>query len=419
MAAAPITGDAPVLFLSNNFPPEVNALANRTWEHARQWSSAGGQVAVIAGPPHFPEGRVYDGYRNALTRETFEGVEVLRVPMYVHPNEGFLRRTLSYVSYMVSAALFSGRTKFEPGVVAASSPQFFAGLAGNLVSRWMGLPFVLEIRDLWPESIVDVGAMKRGVLVSALERIESFLYRSADQIVVVSPAFRDHIEARGVPADRITVLPNGIDVDWFAESIPAAEVMELKKELEVEGRFIASYIGTVGMAHGVGVMLEAARACPDPDVVFVVVGPGAGSRALRDEADALGLTNVRIIEKQPRERIRSYYAMSDVSVVHLRDLPAFRKVIPSKMFESMAMRRPLILGVAGQAADILEAAGAGVSMRPEDAGSLIEAVLRLKEDPILRERFASNGETYVRANFDRREIARRYWQLLQEVAARA
>jgi glycosyltransferase involved in cell wall biosynthesis len=235
----------------------------------------------------------------------------------------------------------------------------------------------------------------------------------------VSPAFRDHIEAHDVPSHRITVLPNGVDVDWFAEPVRPAEVADLKKELHVEGRFIASYIGTVGMAHGVHVMLEAARACPDPDVIFLVVGLGAEWQALRGEAESLGLTNVRIIEKQPRERIRSYYAISDVSVVHLRDLPAFRKVIPSKMFESMAMRCPLILGVDGQAAEILEAAGAGLRIRQEDAGSLIEAVLRLKEDPILRERFASNGETFVRANFDRREIARRYWQLLQEVAANA
>jgi len=408
---------APVLFLSANFPPEVNALANRTWGHAREWASRGGEVEVVTGPPHFPEGRVYGGYRNRRSRERLDGVDILRVPMYVAANEGFLRRTLGYVSFMVSAAWFVGRLERDPGVVVASTPQFFAGLAGWLVSRRLRRPFVLEVRDLWPESIVQVGAMRRGLLIRALERLEGFLYRSADHVIVVSPAFRDHIAARGVEAGRITVLPNGIDPGWRDLRPSEADVEALRAEHGLEGRFVASYIGTVGMAHGVEVMLEAARRCSDAEVVFLVVGAGAEWQSLRDAARSEDLANLRVIEKQPRDRIPLFYAFSDVSVVHLRDRPAFRKVIPSKMFESMAMRVPIVLGVRGQAAEILEAAGAGIGVEPENPDALLATILDLKRDPALRRRMGEAGAAHVRAHYDRRKIACRYWDLLQSVAA--
>lgn len=412
-------GSAPVLFLSNYFPPEVNALASRTWEHAREWSAGGGEVEVVAGPPHFPEGHVYEGYFNRLTRERLDGVEVLRVPMYITPNSGFYRRTLSYVSYMLSAIWHVRRLRLSPGVVVASSPQFFAGLAGWLVSRRLKLPFVLEIRDLWPESIVDVGAMRRGPVIRALEWLETRLYGAADHVVIVSPAFRDHIESRGVPADRITVLPNGVDLGSFEQPVPRGDIEALRGELGLQGCFVASYIGTVGMAHGVEVLLAAARECPDPELAFLIVGAGAEWQTLHDVAVAEGLDNLRVIEKQPRERMRLFYAASDVSIVHLKDRQAFRKVIPSKMFEAMAMRRPIVLGVRGQAREILESAGAGIAVPPEDAGALLAAVLDLKHDAAQRERFGTAGQAHACEYYDRRDIARRYWELLQRIAAGA
>lgn len=412
-----MTAMQPVLLLSNNFPPESNALAARTWEHSREWARMGGTVEVLAGVPHFPEGSVYEGYRNKLTREVWEGVKVLRVPMFIHPNTGFVRRTLSYLSYMVSAFLYSGRVCHSPGVVVASSPQFFAALAGLLVSRWKGVPFVLEVRDLWPESIVDVDMMERGALIGWLERLETFLYQSADHVVVVSPSFREHVEQRGVASGAVSVLPNGVDLKEFEQDPPPAELAALEAELGLKDRFVASYIGTVGLAHGIEVLFEAARRCTDPDVSFLIVGAGAEWQRLHDLAEATGLGNLLVIEKQPREQIRLYYAASDVSIVHLKDRPAFRKVIPSKMFESMAMRRPLVLGVRGQAREILETAGAGIAVRPDDANELLAAVLRLKGDPELCERFGEAGAAHVRQHYDRRVIARRYWALLQSVAA--
>lgn len=411
------SSDRPVLFLSNYFPPETNALANRTWEHARVWAEAGGEIEVVAGPPHFPEGVVYDGYANVLSRERVEGVDVLRVPIFVARNRGFVRRALSFVSYLATTTWYADRVIRRPGVVVASSPQFFAGIAGRFVSARLRAPFVLEVRDLWPESIVDVGAMQPGLVIRALERVESWLYRTADHVVVVSPAFQAHIACRGVPESRISVLPNGVDLGGFAADVPAGEIAALRAELGLTGRFVASYIGTVGMAHGVDVLVEAAAACPDPEVAFVVVGAGAQWDELRARAADQRLENLLVLEKQPRERIRTFYAMADLSLVLLKDRPAFRKVIPSKMFESMGMRIPIVLGVLGQAAEILRDSGAGLVVTPEDPDALLAAVLELKSDPERRRRMGQAGAEHVRNAYDRREIARRYWDLLQSVAA--
>jgi glycosyltransferase involved in cell wall biosynthesis len=409
----------PVLFLSNYFPPEVNALARRTFDHAKLWAEHGGVVGVIAGPPHFPEGRVHEGYGNRLTAEQVEGIQVLRVPMLVRPNRGFALRTLSYLSYMASAVLFSGRCVPDAGVVVASSPQFFAGLAGAVVARRRGVPFVLEVRDLWPESILAVGAMRRSWLVDVLERLETALYHAADRIVVVSPAFRDHIEARGVSPERIVVLPNGIVPEEFGTDPSAPEVDELRAELGLEDRFIVSYVGTVGMAHGLEVVVEAARLCPDPEVRFVVVGAGAGRAELKRRREDLGLDTVLLLDRQPRERVPLFHALSDVAVVPLRDRPAFRKVIPSKLLEAMGAGRPVVLGVGGQARAILEEAGGGIAVPPEDPRALLEAVLRLKSDPGRRAEMGHAGREHVRSRYDRRTIARSYWELLQQVARRA
>jgi len=408
----------PVLFLSNYFPPEVNALARRTFDHGRIWAGDGGDVGVVAGPPQFPEGRVHAGYRNRLTEERVEGMRVLRVPMFVRPNRGFALRTLSYLSYMVSAVLFSGRVVPDAGVVVASTPQLFAGFAGTLVARRRGVPFVLEVRDLWPESILAVDAMRSSWLVDVLERLETALYRAADRIVVVSPAFRGHIEARGIPTERIVVLPNGIVPEEYATDPSGPEARVLRTQLGLEDRFVVSYVGTVGMAHGLEVVVEAARLCPDPDVRFLVVGTGAARRELERRREELQLDNVVLVDRQPRERVPLFQALSNVALVPLRDRPAFQKVIPSKLLEAMGAGLPVVLGVGGQARAILEEAGGGIGVPPEDPAALLEAVLRLKEDPTLRARLGESGRAYVRERYDRGAIAKTYWRFLQEVANR-
>ena len=404
-----------ILFLSNYFPPEVNAPATRLHEHARQWVADGHAVDVLTSVPNFPEGEVYDGYENRLTEETRDGIRATRVPMYASSNEGVIGRVLSYLSFMLSACWYAGRVP-TPDVVVATSPQFFAALAGFWVSWTKGVPFVLEIRDLWPESVVAVGAMDRNLVIRFFEWIERVLYREADHIVVVTDAFKDAIAEKGIARDKISVIKNGIETDWWERPLDEERLATLRREHDLQGKFVASYIGTIGMAHRADVLLKAAQRCEDPDIVFMVVGTGAKRDELAARQEEEQLDNFRLVDKVPKETVPYLLALTDTGVVHLRDNPLFETVIPSKIFEAMATRTPIVLGVRGEARQIVEEAGAGIPIPPEDPEALVEAVRRLKEHPALHEEMAENAYDHVRAYYDRTGLARNYAALLERVA---
>lgn len=406
-----------ILFVSNYFPPEVNAPAIRLHEHARQWVTDGHSVDVLTSVPNFPEGEVHGEYENRLTEETWDGIRVTRVPMYVSPNEGVLRRALSYVSFMLSACWYAGRLP-TPDVLVATSPQFFAAIAGYVIAWRKDIPFVLEIRDLWPESIVAVGAMGRNIVIRFFEWLEKALYDAADGIVVVTDSFKEVIAGKGIPRRKISVIKNGINPNDWDAPLAESRLEELERKHNLEGKFVTSYIGTIGMAHRADILLEAARRCDDPEVVFMVVGAGARREELEARQDELQLDNFRLVDKVPKETVPYLLALSDVSVVHLREDPLFETVIPSKMFEAMATRTPLLLGVRGEARTIVENAGAGIPVPPEDPDALVEGVLHLKERPELRRQMGKNGRQHVRTHYNRKVLSREYAVLLQSVAGK-
>ena len=406
-----------ILFLSNYFPPEVNAPATRLHEHARQWVADGHTVDVLTSVPNFPEGEVYEGYENRLTEEERDGIRVTRVPMYISPNEGVIQRVLSYLSFMLSACWYAGRLP-TPDVLVATSPQFFAALAGYVVAWRKDVPFVLEIRDLWPESIVAVGAMSRNVIIRFLEWVERVLYRKAEHIVVVTDSFEEAIAEKDIARNKISVIKNGIETAWWDEPLDEERLAELQHEHALEGKFVASYIGTIGMAHRADILLEAARRCDDPDIVFMVVGTGAKKDELAARQAELELDNFRLVDKVPKEQVPYLLALTDTSVVHLRDDPLFETVIPSKIFEAMATGTPIVLGVRGESQRIVETAEAGLPIPPEDPDALAEAVRHLEEHPELHAEMAENAYRHVRAHYDRKGLAREYAALLERIAGK-
>ena len=405
-----------ILFLTHNFPPETNALASRTYEHAKLWVKMGHQVEVVTCAPNHPKGRLYPGYRNALfQREQIDGICVVRVWTFLAANEGIVLRSLNYLSFLLSGALQSIRLQ-RPDVVVSSSPQMFSGLVGYPVSRFKRAPWILEIRDLWPESIVAVGAVERGRFIRALEAVERFAYRKADHIVSVTNSFLRHFDALSVPRDKVSVVTNGADLDLFAEPVrdPA-----LAAELGLTGKFVVAYVGTHGMAHALGTVLQAADRLRDrDDVRFLLVGSGAEQASLRARRDAMRLENVVMLDQQPRSRMPAIWGLAGASVVHLRNTPLFRTVIPSKIFEAMAMGIPILLGVEGEAATIVTEANAGLLFEPENADALAAAVRRLADDRVQAAALGENGRRAAHEKFDRRGLAERYLALLERVARR-
>lgn len=404
-----------ILFLTHYFFPEGNAPATRAYEATRRFAARGHEVAVVTGVPNVPDGVVYDGYRNrALQRENVEGVEVVRVWTYLAPNKGTARRILNYLSFMVSATVASLLGP-RPDVVVASSPQFFCGWAGVLASRLRRAPLVLEIRDLWPESIVAVGAMKDSRLIRMLEWLERRMYAAAHAIVTVGDGYRRELEARGVPAERISVIPNGIDGAVFQ---PRPDDGRVRDEWQLGSRFVCAYVGTIGMGCGLDVVLRAARRLREEgrdDVRFLLVGDGAVREDLEAEARAEGLSAVVFTGRLPKARMPEVLAAADACLVHLTRTPLFRTVLPSKIFEAAAMAKPIVLGVEGFAADLVGRAGAGICIEPENEAQLLEAVTRLAADRALAHKLGESGLEHLGRPYDWSGLAQTYLAKLEGV----
>ena len=398
-----------VLFLTDNFPPEVNAPATRTFEHCVEWVRAGADVTVITCAPNFPSGRVFDGYRNRLYQtEIVEGIRVVRVWSYVASNSGFARPILDFMSFACSAFVAGLFEDFD--ILVATSPQFFTTFAGSALAGFRQRPWVFELRDLWPESIVATGAMGRGPIVDVLERMELALYRDARLVVAVTDAFKANLMERGIDGRKVAVVTNGVYASHFR---PAAGTDGTRPD----GPFVVGYIGTHGMAHGLEVALGAAEALADEPFHFVFVGEGATKEALVEEAARRGLTNVEFRPPVSRDRVPRLLEEIDVALVPLRAARAFTTVIPSKIFEAAAARRPIVLGVEGQAKELTDNFGAAVSFPPESVPGLTEALRRVAGDREFYEAL-QGGCDRLAAKYSRGNLAQQMLLELRRVSRR-
>jgi glycosyltransferase involved in cell wall biosynthesis len=368
-----------ILFLTENFPPETNASATRVYERACFWVRWGHDVTVVTTAPNFPQGRLYEGYRNRWRQtETVDGIRVVRVKSFIAPNRGTVLRMLDFLSFMITGTVAACR-EARPDVVAATSPQFFAAVAGWLVGALRRVPFVFELGDIWPASIVAVGALKQSLALRMMERFELFLYRRAASVAALTPAFKRNLTRRGIDPSKIAVVINGVDLDRYG---PAARDPDFSRAWGIEGAFVVGYVGTHGMAHGLANVLDAAERLRDrPEVRFMLVGDGAERDGLIRSAGERGIDNVVFVPPQPKESMPVVWSVCDVALVHLRDLEAFTEVIPSKTFEAMAMGLPVLLAAPeGEASRILAEDGAGVHVPAEDPDALARAVKDLADD---------------------------------------
>jgi colanic acid biosynthesis glycosyl transferase WcaI len=411
-----------ILYVSQYFPPEMGAPAARASELTRHWAEQGHDVTVLTGFPNHPTGRVpaeyCDEFRQLVTLEQIDGVNVVRTWLWPLPNRKAYERMLNYSSFFLSSAM-TGMFLSRPDVVIASSPQLLVGLSGWWLAFCKRVPFVFEVRDLWPESLAAVGmGGDKSLMHRALAKIAGFLYRKSNHIVVVTAAFKDHlIKHWQTPPGKISVIENGVETSLFS---PQNTNPALRRELGAEGKFVVSYIGTMGMAHGLESVIEAATRMQytTPEVLFLLLGEGAEKENILAMARSRNLTNLRFVGQQPRETIPHYIAASDACLVLLKKADLFKTVIPTKMLEFMSCARPVILGVEGQAKKIIEESQAGICIEPESADDLMRAVTRLASDPGLRESLGRNGRHYIQRRFSRRSTAAAYLDVLESLLER-
>lgn len=397
----------------------MGAPAARASELARHWAAAGHDVAVLTGFPNHPTGVVPPEWQPRLRRltdhEKIDDVDVYRTWLWPLPNRKAHERMRNYASFCISAAL-RGLTLPRPDVIIASSPQLLVGISGWWLGFARQIPFVFEVRDLWPESLTAVGiGGEDSLLHQTLAAIAKFLYQRSDRIVVVTPAFKDHlIERWGVPAEKIDIVENGVETELFAPASLSAS-REIRRQLGAESKFLACYIGTMGNAHGLETLLDAAAQLQNSNVRFLLIGEGAEKQRIQSLAESRHLTNVHFLDQQPRPQIPAFISASDACLVLLKKTDVFKTVIPTKMLEFMSCARPVILGVDGQARQIIEEAGAGVVIEPENADALRAAIQQLSAHRELGSALGQKGREYIVENFSRARTAEKYLEVLQRV----
>ena len=402
-----------ILFLTDNFPPESNAPANRTFEHARQWVASGHRVTIITCAPNFPDGQLFEGYKNRwFQTEQMDGITVIRVWSFMTRNAGFVLRLLDFFSFMVSGFLGGLRVR-DADIIIGTSPQFFTVCAACCLAKVKQRPFVFEMRDIWPESLQAVGMSNAGLSVRLAAPLADYLYRRADHLIVVTHSFKAYLQDRGVSGERITVIPNGVDPDMF---FPSSADISLQQELQLEDKFVVGYLGTHGLAHGLESVVEAARLAGQTDdltaVHFITVG--AGAKFDKIKALASDLDNFTMIGQVSRADILRYWSLLDASLIHLKASPLFESVIPSKMFEAMATGVPLLHGVGGESADIVRTSRSGICFAAEQPEALLSAIRQISTDKDAYQQMKTSCLSSAQ-NYNRASLANRMADCLQGV----
>jgi glycosyltransferase involved in cell wall biosynthesis len=392
-----------ILFLTDNFPPEGNAPATRTYEHAKEWVKLGHKVTVITGAPNFPEGKVFDGFSNSWYSKTIlDGIEVRRVKTYITANEGFAKRILDFMSFMVSS-FFAGLFVKKPDVIIGTSPQFFTAISAWALSSVRFKPFVFELRDIWPASITAVGAMGRSLPIRILEKIEMFLYRRADKIISVTHSFKSELIERGVDGDKIDVVLNGVDLSKYEPALHKDETFA--KQYDLTDKFVVGYVGTHGLAHSLDKIVEAAELLTDlKDVRILFAGGGAAKADVEKLVKDKQLSNVVLIPRQQKELMPQLWSLCDISLISLKDTDLFKTVIPSKIFESMGMGLPMLMtSPIGEATNILENSYSGVIVSPESPQEVSRVIRELHLDRSRLEKLAIHSGNAAK-KYDRKNL---------------
>jgi len=399
-----------LLFLTDNFPPESNAPASRTYEHCKQWVQMGMEVTVITCAPNFPYGKTYEGYKNKLYQtEVIDGIKVIRVWSYMTENKGVVKRVFDYMSYALSAFIAGLFVKTD--LIVATSPQLFATLGGCALAKVKRKPWIFELRDLWPEGIKDHGAIKKDYLLNFLTKMELCLYRKATHIVTVTEGLKENLSSRGIDPEKIDIVTNGANMELFK---PIEKNQALLKNLNLEGKFIVGYIGTHGMAHGLEFIVESIQNLQNKNIHFLFVGTGAKKEATVAKAKALNLSNVTFLDPVAKSEVGRYISIIDIALVPLTKTVIHASLIPSKIFESAAMQKPMLLGVEGEARAMVERYNAGVSFEPENREAFLQALEEISSSP---EKYAQlqKGCIELAKGFDRKNLANKMFKVLEKI----
>lgn len=402
-----------ILYLSQYFPPEFGAAASRAHSMSRWLARFGHEVTVVTAIPNYLLDAVPESYRGRRQEsEDIDGVKVYRAWLYTSPKRDNWRRMANYLTFMLSAWR-RGRQLFGSfDVVIVSSPPLFLGLTGVALARRFHIPLVFDVRDLWPEVGVKLGAFREG---SAVERVwrsmADYTYRHASAIVPVTQGMYEDMVARGLPTEKLHLIRNGVDLAQIQNNAPP-----LREDLRLEGKYVVLYAGLIGIMQGVDVVVRAARILQShPEIHFLIVGDGVKRDEVVALARSLNLQNVTLLPRQPLARIPRFLNTADVCLATLAN-SGLKGVIPYKMLEAWAYRRPIVVTDAeGESGKMAASCEAGIATPPGDAQTLAEAILTLKQDRALAKQMGENGRRCIEEKLNREKLALEMARVLKEV----
>lgn len=403
-----------IVVICHYFPPEIGAPSARIYEMARHWIELGNEVHVVTCFPNHPTGIIPDEYKGLKYKhEMMDSIHVHRNYVYATPNKGFVKKTLGHISFMFSSVLFSMKKIEKPDVIITSSPTFFSILSGYWYSLRKREFFVLEIRDLWPAAMIELGVMKKGVVTNILEKMELFFYRKSKRLIMVTKSFKDNVVNRGIDGDKVHVITNGVNQELF---FPREKNESLINTHDLKDKFIITYVGAHGISQNLSTILKVAKALKeDKDIQFLFIGEGAEKEQLIKIASEQKITNVKFVDSHPKETIPAFYSTSDICLVPLKNIELFKTFIPSKMFEIMACGVPIVASLEGESADILNESKAALVVQPDNAEEIKQAILKLKNDRDLYEQMKVNGPVFVEQHYSRKKLAEKYLEIIRNI----
>lgn len=417
MPAAKLSGMR-ILYLSQYFPPEVGATQTRAYEMARGLVQAGHQVTMLTEVPNHPAGIIQPDYRRRLwVRRQWEGIEVLYGWVWASPRKNFVNRMAFYLSYMVGATLMGlGLARGRYDAIYCTSPPLFAGGAALALHFLRRIPLFFEIRDLWPESAVEMGELNNHRAIRLSAWLATQCYRHSQHLIVVTEGIRQTLLQKGISDEKITLIPNGANTELFQPQPDAAAV--LRQQLNLENRFVLLYAGILGLAQGLETVLDAAAILrAHPHFQFLFVGTGPREATLHQYAQHLNLNNVHFLGQKPRAEMPVYLSLADLAIVPLRDVPVFKGALPSKLFDAWACQCPTLTSIRGEAQKLVEKAGAGCFVTPENPAELAQAILALSEQPETRKMMGERGRAFVTQHYSRQAQAHHLINLLEQQVA--
>ncbi len=406
-----------ILYLSQYFPPEAGATQTRAYEMARTFVRLGHSVTMISEIPNHPSGIIPPQYRGKLyERQGLDGIDVIRVWVKASQEKNFGSRLRFYLSFMVTATLAGlllARDRYD--MIYCSSPPLFVGGVGLSISRLKHLPFIFEVRDLWPESAVALGELSNPRWIRWAERLEQACYQRAKRIVIVTQGIQQRLIDRRVPGEKLILIPNGANLDLFRFQLE--DRARLRTQLGWEDCFIAVYAGIFGLAQDLETIIQAAENLHDhPSIRFLLIGEGPRKEDIVSMVAGKSLSNVIILPEQPREAIPGYLSAADISLVPLRGLDLFKGALPTKIFDAWACERPVIISIDGEARQMIEVSQAGHYVPPEDPRALAQALIDLQSNPGLCAEMGENGRKFTAENYSRPALAEKLIKILETSA---